>query len=414
MSKHWNPPENRARKELGDAEFEKLSIETKVLRIHPQVVPADVDPLTVPIYTAATYRTHSVQHYEDVLNKRGYIYQRLGNPTNEVAETIINELEGGEGTIIFASGMAAITATFLTFLKAGDHLIYPKTGYPGTLDFIRITLAKFGVQSDAIRAGAPIEEIKKLIKSNTRMVYAETPCNPTMAITDLEGLGAISKSNPKILTAVDGTFGNPLLQKALKYGVNFSIHSCSKYLGGHTDLIGGAVTVNNVQLWKDLKVYTGSSGSLLSPFDSYLLCRGLRSLPLRVERHCKNAMAVATFLEQHPKITKVWYPGLKSHPQHQVAKKQMSAFGGMISFELATKEQARRVVENLKVINLAVSLGGLESLIEHPATMTHGEMLMTDADRLEGEITDGLIRLSVGVENETDLINDLKQALEKC
>jgi len=315
---------------------------------------------------------------------------------------------------LFSSGLAAINAVFLSFLKCGDHLIYPKPCYSGTFEFIKNTLEKFGVETDTIPAGASIEEYKKLIKSNTRMLYAETPCNPTMAITDLASLGALAKSHPQIVTAVDATFASPYLQQSLKLGMNISIHSCTKYLGGHTDLIGGAVTVDNVQLWKRLKVHSASTGALLAPFDSYLLYRGLKTLPLRVERHCKNAMAVATFLEKHPKVSKVWYPGLASHPHHNIAKKQMKDFGGMISFELPTLEQASRLVENLKIINLAVSLGGVESLIEHPATMTHGKMLMSDAERLEGNITDGLIRFSVGLEDEQDLINDLKQALDKC
>jgi len=243
------------------------------------------------------------------------------------------------------------------------------------------------------------------------MIYAECPCNPTMSVINLEEFGKLSKSRPNLLSVVDGTFASPYVQQPLKHGVDFSFHSCSKFLGGHTDLIGGCVTVNNVAHWKLLKNFQSTVGNSLSAFDSYLLVRGLKTLAIRVDRHSSNALIIATFLEKQPKVKKVWYPGLESHPQHKIASAQMNGYGGMIAFEMKNKQSAVKFVENLKVINLAVSLGGTESLIEHPATMTHGPMLMSDADRLKSGITDGLIRFSVGLEHPDDLKMDLERAL---
>jgi cystathionine beta-lyase/cystathionine gamma-synthase len=410
MSKHWNPAENKARTKLGDR-FDNLHIDTKLLCTRITVPGADVDPVAVPIYHTSVYRNSSVQHYLDILQEKGYIYQRLGNPTTETAETIINELEGGQGCIMFTSGLAAITSSLLCFLKSGDHLICQAPCYSGTTEFVKLTLQKFGVQVDWVKAGAPVSEYAKLVKPNTTMLYCETPCNPDMAVVDLIEFGKLGKSLPNVLTVVDGTFASPYVQQPIKLGVDISIHSCSKYLGGHTDIIGGCATFSQVKLWKEMKSFQATNGSSHAPFDSYLLVRGLKTLSLRMAQHCNNAMALAKFLESNPKVKKVYYPGLVSHPQHDVAKKQMSSFGGMISFEMETLEAAKTLVENVKIINLAVSLGGPESLIEHPATMTHGPMLISEADRRSSGIGDGLIRLSVGLEDIEDLKFDLAQAL---
>jgi len=411
MSKHWNPAENETRTKLGER-FDNLHMNTKLLCTRTTVPGADVDPVAVPIYHTSVYRNSSVQHYLDILNEKGYIYQRLGNPTTETAETIINELEAGQGCLMFTSGLAAVTSCLLCYLKSGDHLICQTPCYSGTMEFVKLTLQKFGVEVDWVRAGSPVEEYAKLVKPNTKMLYGETPSNPDMAVLDLISFGKLGKSLPnKVLTIVDGTFASPYLQQPIKYGVDISIHSCSKYLGGHTDIIGGCATFGDVQLWKEMKSFQATNGSAHAPFDSYLLVRGLKTLSLRMVQHCNNALALAKFLESNPKVKKVYYPGLASHPQHEIAKKQMSSYGGMISFEMETLQAAKTLVENVKVINLAVSLGGPESLIEHPATMTHGPMLISEAERRRSGIEDGLIRLSVGLEDIEDLKFDLAQAL---
>lgn len=411
MSKLWNPAKNFSRDEIG-AEFDELDISTKTLVSRLEPITPDFDPIAIPIYQTSVYRNSSIQQYADILKEGGYIYQRLGNRTSESAEVIINELESGKGTLMYTSGLAAMSSIFLCFLKAGDHVVCPNPIYSGTMKFIEETLVKFGVSVSYVNSTvSSVLDYEKAIRPNTRIIYAEVPCNPTMSILNLKDFGKLSLTHPNIISVVDGTFASPYIQQPLKHGVDISFHSCSKFLGGHTDLIGGCVTVNDVSRWKILKNYQSTVGNALSAFDSYLLVRGLKTLAIRMDRHCSNAMIVAKFLESHPKVKKVWYPGLESHPQHKNACEQMNGYGGMIAFEMADKQAAVKLVENLKIINLAVSLGGTESLIEHPATMTHGPMLMSDDDRLKSGITDGLIRFSVGLEHPEDLKKDLAQAL---
>ncbi|XP_022082451.1 uncharacterized protein LOC110974851 [Acanthaster planci] len=343
----------------------------------------------------------------------GYIYSRLANHSCESAAHAINSLEGGVGTLVFSSGMGAITTTLLALLKTGDHVIAPYPLYSTTYTMMKRTLSNYGIDVTFIEAGN-IEDYKKAIKPNTKIFYGETPNNPCLGILDLKAFADVARLVPTAVSVVDSTFASPYLQRPLELGVDIVIHSCTKYLGGHSDIVAGCMSTKDEEILSGICEFQRETGSCLSPFDAFLLLRGVRTLPLRMEKHSQNGMKIAQYLEQHPKIGKVYYPGLPSHPQHEVAKKQMSAFGGMIAFEVADGlEAAKTLVESVKLINLAVSLGSTESLIEHPATMTHGPFQMRPEDRRKGGISDGLIRLSVGIENVDDLIRDLEQALAK-
>ncbi|XP_059178078.1 L-methionine gamma-lyase-like isoform X2 [Physella acuta] len=325
------------------------------------------EPLVIPIYHSSTYVVKEMEDCLDGLKEGAPIYSRLANPTTETAEAVINGLERGAGSLTFSSGMAAITSVMLGFLKSGDHV----------------------------------------------MLWIETPCNPDIYVVDVEGLTQLAKSK-NILVAVDGTFGSPALQHFMPLGIDFSVHSSTKYMGGHSDLIGGCVTTRTVEQWRILKLIQGTFGNMLSPHDASLLLRGLKTLSLRMERISENAMKVATYLEQHPKVQRVRYPGLTSHPQHEVARKQMTSYSGMIMAEIKGGEKGgRAVAENVRIVRLAVSLGGVESLVEHPYTMTHGKYLMTEKEMEEACITPGMLRISIGLEDADDLIKDFGQALEK-
>ncbi|CAG5129225.1 unnamed protein product, partial [Candidula unifasciata] len=342
----------------------------------------------------------------------GPIYSRLSNPTTEATEAVINVIERGAGSLTFASGMAAITSCFLGFLKTGDHVIYQLPCYPGTATALKHMRDDFGVQISSV-TDITVQEVEKHIKPNTKLIWIETPCNPELVVVDVDGFGALCRSRG-ILLGVDATFGSPALQHFIPYGVDFSMHSCTKYMGGHSDLIGGCVTTRTVEQWRVLKHIQTTYGNMLSPHDSSLLLRGIKTLPLRMERISASALKVATFLEQHPKVERVRYPGLKSHPQHDVARKQMTAYSGMIMAEIKGGESGgRTVAENVRILRLAVSLGGVESILEHPYSMTHGKYIFTQEEMVESRITAGMLRISIGIEDPEDLIKDFAQALEK-
>ncbi|XP_033110024.1 L-methionine gamma-lyase-like [Anneissia japonica] len=373
-----------------------------------------VSPVVPSISLASTFKINKVDEYEKCL-KEGYIYSRVANHSCESAAQTINMLEGGAGGLLFPSGMSAISTTLLTVLKQGDHVILPNPTYSGTYRFAKDMLVKYGIEVSFVEA-CNIEAYREAIKPNTKMLYGETPTNPKLDILDLDAFVAVANTVPGggALTMVDGTFASPYLQQTLKHGVDISVHSCTKYIGGHSDILGGSVCFSDIRLLNYAVDLQRQMGNVQSPFDAFLTQRGIRTLPVRMAKHSKNAMTVAQYLEQHPKISRVFYPGLASHPQHEVAKKQMSDFSGMVVFEMAGGLPAgKKLVENLMLIVLAVSLGGHESLIEHPATMTHGAGIMSAEERREGGITDGLIRFSVGLEDAGDLIKDLEQALEK-
>ncbi|XP_031564012.1 uncharacterized protein LOC116299492 [Actinia tenebrosa] len=377
-------------------------------------------PICVPIYASSTFKTGTVEHACGLAESKdeGYFYTRWNNPTVEAAAQALNKLEGGAGTMMFSSGMAAISTALLATLHAGDHVVAPKVVYSGTLHLIKNLLPMYGIEVSLIDAGKTadiIQAYKDAVKENTKVLYGETPCNPMMTILDLEEFGRLGKSfGRNIVTMVDSTFASPFIQNPVRHGVDVVIHSCSKYIGGHSDIIAGAITAATPELAHKIHDTQKILGGCLSPFDGFLLLRGIKTLHVRMERHSANAMDIASFLQNHPKVTTVHYPGLSTHPHHSLAKKQMKHFGGMLCFEVkGGLAEATTFVESLKVIKLAVSLGGTDSLAEVVSVMTHTDKYMTPEMKEEGGIKDSLVRISIGLEHVDDLKKDIQQALEK-
>ena len=357
--------------------------------------------------------------------KQGYVYSRLGNPTVVVLEGKLNALEGKEvklanpdevrvSSLVFSSGMAAISATIFSACKSGDKIIRGDVLYGCTADLLNHHANDYGINSISVDT-SDIEAFKKVMSENkdAKMVFFETPTNPTMSISDIEKISAIAhEANPDILVAVDNTFATPYLQRPLALGADIVCHSTTKYICGHGTVVGGAVCTTNDQFKDKLYGFMKDFGPVPSPFDSWLVNTGLKTLPIRMDRHCKNAMEVARFLEGHDKVEKVAYPGLESFKFHELAKKQMDNFGGMISFELnGGYEAGKKLMDSVKVMTLAVSLGCVDTLIQHPASMTHA--CVPESERIAGGLTNGLVRISVGIEDIDDIIKDLDQALSK-
>ncbi|EGN65482.1 MULTISPECIES: methionine gamma-lyase [Fusobacterium] len=393
-------------------EMKKLGLGTTA--IHAGTLKNLYGTLAMPIYQTSTFIFDSAEQggKRFALEEAGYIYTRLGNPTTTVLENKIAALEEGEAGIAMSSGMGAISSTLWTVLKAGDHVVTDKTLYGCTFALMNHGLTKFGVEVTFVDT-SNLDEVKKAMKENTRVVYLETPANPNLKIVDLEGVCKVAHTNPNTLVIVDNTFATPYMQKPLKLGVDVVVHSATKYLNGHGDVIAGLV-VTNKELADQIR-FVGlkdMTGAVLGPQEAYYIIRGLKTFEIRMERHCKNARTIADFLNKHPKVEKVYYPGLESHPGYEIAKKQMKDFGAMISFELKGGfEAGKTLLNNLKLCSLAVSLGDTETLIQHPASMTHSPY--TKEEREAAGITDGLVRLSVGLENVEDIIADLEQGLEK-
>jgi methionine-gamma-lyase len=365
--------------------------------------------VTVPIYQTSTFVFENAEQGAARFagKEEGYIYTRLGNPTVRALERNIAELEGGEDARACTSGMAAIYVAITSTVKKGDHVVRPDSLYSGTAKLFTDILPRFGIEFTMADTSNPTN-IEKAIKTNTKIIFVETPANPTLKITDLKVVSRIAQKKG-ITTMVDNTFMSPYFQQPLKLGIDVSIHSLTKYLGGHSDLIGGII-VGRKSFFKTLDPVLKNTGATLAPFDAWLTLRGVKTLPLRMKKHNENAMKVAKFLESHPKVEKVYYPGLKSHPQHKLAETQMSGFGGIISFELkGGLKTGVKLMNSVKLCMLAVSLGAVETLIEHPASMTHA--IVPRDERLRAGITDGLVRLSVGIEDVEDIIRDLEQAL---
>jgi cystathionine gamma-lyase len=365
------------------------------------------DPTTgavmMPIYATSTY----VQQSPGV--NKGYDYARTKNPTRMAFERCIADLEGGTAAFAFASGLAAIS-TSLECLDQGSHVISVDDLYGGSRRlFERVRKRSMGIEVSYLDLSDP-DAIEAEIRPNTRLVWVETPTNPLLKLVDLERVAAIAKKRG-IWAAADNTFASPYVQRPLEHGFDLVVHSTTKYLNGHSDMVGGvAVVADNSELSERLKFLQNAVGAIQGPFDSFLALRGLKTLALRMERHCTSGLKIAAWLERHPKVRRVFYPGLASHPQHALAKKQMHAFGGMISAELeGTLDDARRFLERCQLFALAESLGGVESLIEHPALMTHGSVPVEVRAALG--ISDTLVRLSVGIEDPDDLIADLDAAL---
>ncbi len=371
--------------------------------------------MITPIYNSSTFIFDSTAQgaARFALEEAGYIYGRIGNPTCAALEETLANLEGGEAALVTASGMGAITATIWTCISAGEEIVADKTLYGCTFEFFEHHLSRFGVKVHCIEI-TDEEQLKAALNEKTRIVYLETPANPNLKITDIARTAEIAHAfNPEIRVICDNTFCSPYLQNPLKQGADLVVHSATKYLSGHGDLLAGVVvgdteTITQIRLVgiKDM------TGAVLAPNEAYLFARGLQTLPVRMERHCDNAMKVARYLESNKKVETVFYPGLESHPGHEVAGKQMRAYGGMISFIVkGGREKAAIVADNVKLATLAVSLGATVTLIEHPASMTHSPY--TEEELVAAGIAAGLIRLSVGLEDADDIIRDLDQALGK-
>ena len=370
--------------------------------------------LAMPIYQTSTFIFDSAEQggRRFALEEDGYIYTRLGNPTTTVLEDKIAALEEGEAAVATSSGMGAISSTLWTVLKAGDHIVTDKTLYGCTFALMCHGLTIFGIDFTFVDT-SNLHEVKNAMKENTRVVYLETPANPNLKIVDIEALAKIAHTNPNTLVIVDNTFATPYIQKPLTLGADVVVHSVTKYINGHGDVIAGLVITNKALA--DQIRFVGlkdMTGAVLGPQDAYYIIRGMKTFEIRMERHCKNARKVVEFLNNHPKIERVYYPGLETHPGYEIAKKQMKDFGAMISFELKGGfEAGKTLLNSLKLCSLAVSLGDTETLIQHPASMTHSPY--TKEEREAAGITDGLVRLSVGLENVEDIIADLEQGLEK-
>src|SRR5688572_12878255 len=358
--------------------------------------------VTVPIYQTSTYA-------QDGLGKhKGYEYARTQNPTRAALERNIAAMEGARFGYAFASGMAAIDAT-LRLVKSGEHVVVSDNTYGGTFRLFSRILANYNIEFDFVDT-SEITEVEAAIKKNTKMVFIETPTNPVMIVTDLQAVSDLAHAAGARVVC-DNTFMSPYFQRPLEFGVDIVVHSTTKYLNGHSDGIGGIVVLNDEEDANWLAFVQNGVGAILSPFDSWLVLRGTKTLALRMQQHDRSGRAVAAFLEEHPKVHKVYYPGSASHPQHALARRQQHGFGGMVSFDVGSLAAARTVLESVKLCTLAESLGGVETLISHPATMTHASV--DEAKRQRLGITDGMVRISVGIEDTDDIIADLDQALEK-
>ncbi|WP_142685353.1 trans-sulfuration enzyme family protein [Chitinophaga polysaccharea] len=372
--------------------------------IHSIPVDPQTGAIAVPIYQTSTF----IQEAPGV--NKGYDYARSNNPTRETAEKIIAKLEGGATASAFASGLAAIDAV-IKLLKSGDEIVAVDDIYGGAFRLFNKVYEKFGIKVNYVDT-SDTQAVFNAITPATRLIWLETPTNPTLKISDIAAIGRIAKAH-NCLFCVDNTFASPVLQKPLQLGADLVIHSATKYLGGHSDLIAGVVVSKTLQLGEEIKFYQNACGAILSPFDSFLLIRGIETLHLRIKQHCINAQALAEYLEKHPAVDKVFYPGLPSHPGHELAKQQSKGFGGIISFTLKddTAEAATAFVTSTHYFKLAESLGGIKSLLCHPAAMTH-KSIPAEKRRAAG-VSDSLIRLSVGLEETADLLADLEQAFTK-
>lgn len=355
-----------------------------------------------PIYQTSTYRQTSPG------NHRGYEYSRTGNPTRNALEQALASIENGNFGLVFGSGLASIDAV-LKLLKPGDEILSINDLYGGSYRIFTKIYAHYGIKFKFVGMDNP-EEVRANISEKTKMIWMETPTNPMLNIADIQAISKITKEK-NILLVVDNTFASPYLQNPLDLGADIVSHSATKYLGGHSDVVLGALVVKDKELADRLYFIQNASGAIAGPMDSYLVLRGIKTLHVRMQRHCENGKAVAEYLKNHPKVARVYWPGFEDHPNHDIAKKQMRDFGGMVSF--TTKEdslqEAISIVEKLKVFTLAESLGGVESLAEHPASMTHASIPVEEREKTG--VKDSLIRLSVGIEDASDLIEDLKQAL---
>ncbi|MBD3336917.1 MAG: aminotransferase class I/II-fold pyridoxal phosphate-dependent enzyme [Candidatus Eisenbacteria bacterium] len=366
-----------------------------------------------PIYQVSTFAFKNVDHGAALFEGRekGYIYSRMANPTVESVENAVAALEGGYKGLGCGSGMAAIHTTLASMLTAGDHVVCSESVYGPTRTLIHSVLSRFAIEASFVDTSS-LKEIREALRPNTKVVYVETPGNPTLVISDLAAVAELTHANGARLV-VDNTFASPILQQPLRLGADVVVHSMTKFLNGHADVVAGMIVVKNESDFAHFRGILNQLGGVIDPFNAFLVGRGIKTLALRMERHCRNAEKVAHYLEEHPATAWVSYPWLASHPQHDVALQQMQGGGGVVSFELrGGLEAGKTLMNSVRLCTLAVSLGGVETLIEHPASMTHASM-GPEARRL-AKITDGLVRISVGIEDADEIIADLDQGLAKA
>lgn len=380
--------------------------------IHAGALEDELGSAVVPIYQTSTFRFKNAQHGADCFSGKsdGYIYTRIGNPTIKALEDNVAILENGFGGIATSSGMGAVSSVYLALLGAGKHIVCSEAVYGPSRGILEQDFSRFGVEASFVNT-ADLSAVKNAIKPNTAVLYVETPANPTMDITDLAECAKIAKQH-NLVMVVDNTFSTPYLQKPLDLGADVVLHSVTKFINGHADVVGGIIVTKTQELYKKIRHAMIYMGCNMDPHQAFLVSRGLKTMALRVERGQENALKIAKYLEKHPKVAWIKYPGLESHPQFELAKKQMKGFSSMISFGLkGGLEAGAKLMDNVKLILLAVSLGGVESLIQHPASMTHAGV--SAQDKLKAGISDDLIRFSVGIEDVEDIIADLTQALDK-
>ena len=385
-----------------------MKFETRAIHVgeKPNFKDGGTGDVAMPIHLTSTYAREKVD-----IPTAGYEYSRTANPTRDALQQRLAALEDAQYGLVFASGLAAETSLVLSLLKAGEHIVAFDDLYGGSRRlFTRVFNERFKVEVSYVDARQP-QLVADSIRDNTRLVWLETPTNPLLKLCDIEAIANIAHQH-KLTVVVDNTFMSPYFQQPLALGADIVMHSTTKFLNGHSDSLGGALLLNDESLYEKIKFTQNAAGGILSPFDSYLILRGTKTLAVRMRQHQKNAIRIAKFLESHPRVNRVIYPGLESHPQHELAKKQMSGFGGMLSFELdGNIKDAKRFVEGLKYFALAESLGGVESLIELPAVMTHASV--PPEERRKIGLADGLIRISAGIENGDDLLEDLEGAFQK-
>ncbi len=388
---------------------ENLHIDTVCVHSSSPETPAG--PVVCPVYATSTFRFRDFQHGADLFAGKvpGYIYSRMLNPTVELLENCLARLEGGTKSLATASGMAAIQTLIGGFCSQGDHIVCSESVYGPTATLIKNYFQRMGISATFVDS-SNLNEVKSALNPKTKLVFIETPGNPTLVVSDIAAIAELAHTR-RALLAVDNTFASPILQQPLRLGADIVIHSLTKFLNGHADVVGGAIVVKKQEHYDLLRKTLNHFGGVLAPFEAFLVLRGIKTLGLRMQRHCENAQKVAEFLEKHPRVAWVRFPGLPSHPQYELAKRQMAGPGGLISFELKGGfDAARRLLNSTRLFLLAVSLGGVESLIQHPASMTHASM--PPEIRTQAGITDGLIRISVGIEDINDLLDDLSQALK--
>lgn len=390
----------------------KANLKTESLLVHGADIEENFGAAVTPIYQTSTFKFKNAAHGAACFagEDPGFIYTRIGNPTITALEEVIAKLENGYNSVVVSSGMAAVNTVYMSFLKSGDHMVSCDAVYGPSRVVMEKYWANFGVESTYVDT-SDLKNIEKAIKPNTKMLYLETPANPTIAITDIKAAAELAHKH-NIIVVVDNTFCSPILQKPLDLGADVVLHSMTKFLNGHADIVAGTVIAKTKELYSAIRPVMVNLGCNMDPTQAYMVIRGLKTLSVRVLKQQENAIKLAEWLEKNPKVAWVRYPGLKSHPQYELGKKQMQGPGSLISFELkGGLEAGKKLMDNIHLILLAVSLGGVESLMSHPASMTHSKM--SKSSREAAGISDGLVRFAVGIENVDDILADLEQAFAK-